>query len=147
MTDPTYANLLGQAAGGIPFTDPDTGKEYEVSFLTPRKMASFEKWMFATAVKSVMSAKDLLPPDDYQELLDRATTRPYKFFSAHALRVLSDLPGVLALHAILFGVSEGEMQDLWARWGPEVGAVVNYVLAMSRPRAWRGPGQGEGPEG
>lgn len=146
--EPTYSNVLGNLAGGIPFLDPDTGKVYSVSYLTPRKMAEFEKWMLSAAVRTVMAAKEMLPPEVYEAQLNRVLSMPYKFHSTYGLSLLNDVPGVFALAGLLFDLPDAEMMDLWVRWGQEVGALIAHIVIQSHPRHWlpaEEPGRGNRP--
>jgi hypothetical protein len=112
------------------------GKLYQCSHLTQEKKAEFASWLKRQANVALADyRRDTGDVDGWREmareLKEEAEAGKYCFHSDKSLKALQNPAGVLALSAILFGVSEEEMVKLTMNHSAEVQAILELVLAES----------------
>lgn len=151
---------LGEHGARNKFTDPDTGREWEVRFLTHKVMAEYESWLKSEALAGVMAMRGAVTPDDYAALVREVTrdcaSGAYGYEGDVCSRSVETPRGLVTLAGLLLWdarqkrhPTREELEDLLARRGLELGAVVNQVCEESRQRLRpaREAGAAESPPG
>lgn len=141
----TMSSALGEHGARTKFTDPDTGREWEVRWLTHKVMAEYEAWLKGEALAGVMALRGKLSPADYADLV-REVTRDcasgvYGYEGEVCSRSVETPRGLVTLAGLLLWdarlgrhPTREELEDLLARRGLELGAVVSQVSEESRQR-------------
>jgi len=134
-TSYTTSDVLGSSGAKIEWVDAK-GKTYQVSLLTLEKQSAYERWLEREAVKSVKNVRDLLDQDEYNSALDRClgeiSSGKYIFGGDVAQESLGTFRGMVAMIAILFGISNEEALEL-TKENKDLPKIIENVITRSFP--------------
>lgn len=146
------ANILANK-GPLPIlTDPETGKVYQVSYLTQERKVAFEQWLVDGARAVAVVMKDALSPEEWRAEMrafrDEVAQGRFGFHGDVSLAAMETTDGKAKLISILFDCPVEEMIGLVLRCPDLVKAVLDQVIGDSLPRSRQAaPTAGEASEG
>lgn len=154
----TLSGALGDESRQ-PYTDLDTGREYEVSSFTQRVKGDYAKWLRQQAFLAVAEIRGTVPDEVYREALSEwqqeCSAGAYDFYTPVCARSVRTPTGAITLASLMFWdvaakrrVTRAEMAEMHSRRRDEIDAVVAVAVAESMPKDQPpGDAEGEGGEG